>query len=160
MLAVSIVLGGLIGLAFVAIWIADVASDVTAISVVFAAVAIVLILLYVVVVVGTLVPLLAASVRRLHDTDHSGFWLLVALVPFGVWVVLYFLATASNPLPNEWGPNPQTAGDDPIESTSHGTAMDGNQGGPVVGWVTPPRRGPESTRIASSRQSLLLSSRS
>ena len=97
------------------------------------------------VVVGTLVPLLAASVRRLHDTDHSGFWLLVALVPFGVWVVLYFLATASNPLPNEWGPNPQTAGDNLIESTSHGTAMDGNQGGPVVGWVTPPRRGPEST---------------
>jgi uncharacterized membrane protein YhaH (DUF805 family) len=26
---------------------------------------------------GTLLPTLAAGVRRMHDTDHSGWWLIV-----------------------------------------------------------------------------------
>ena len=147
MLGLTIALGGLIGLALVAAGISDAASDFMPVAVVFTAVAAVLLLVYVVVVVGTVVPLLAVSVRRLHDANRSGFWLLLAFfAPFGALVVLYFLATASNPLRNEWGPSPHTARDDLIEATSHGTATDDNADGPVVGWVTPPQRGPESTQ--------------
>jgi uncharacterized membrane protein YhaH (DUF805 family) len=31
---------------------------------------------------ASLVPAIAVSVRRLHDTDHSGWWMLVPLAPF------------------------------------------------------------------------------
>lgn len=33
-------------------------------------------------------PSLAVSVRRLHDTDRSGWWLLISLVPFIGFIVL------------------------------------------------------------------------
>jgi uncharacterized membrane protein YhaH (DUF805 family) len=39
---------------------------------------------------ATLVPLLAAGARRLHDTNRSGWWQLLWLVPFGfILVVIY-----------------------------------------------------------------------
>jgi uncharacterized membrane protein YhaH (DUF805 family) len=37
---------------------------------------------------ATLIPQLAVSVRRLHDTDRSGWWLLLFFVPFFGAVVL------------------------------------------------------------------------
>lgn len=36
----------------------------------------------------TLVGMLALGVRRLHDTNRSGWWYLVGLVPFVGWIVL------------------------------------------------------------------------
>ena len=57
-----------------------------------------------------LVPGLAVSVRRLHDTNHSGWWLLVALVPFiGAIVLLIFMIRDSQPGQNQHGPNPKGA---------------------------------------------------
>src|SRR3546814_19495864 len=41
-----------------------------------------------------LLPSLAVAVRRLHDTDRSGWWLLIGLVPFVgaiILLVFYFL---------------------------------------------------------------------
>jgi uncharacterized membrane protein YhaH (DUF805 family) len=35
-----------------------------------------------------LLPQLAVSVRRLHDADRTGWWLLLALVPIIGWLVL------------------------------------------------------------------------
>jgi uncharacterized membrane protein YhaH (DUF805 family) len=65
-----------------------------------------------VVSIALLVPSLAAAVRRLHDTDRSGWWLLIALVPFvGVIVLIVFLAMESTPGPNQYGvtaPGPAT----------------------------------------------------
>jgi uncharacterized membrane protein YhaH (DUF805 family) len=41
----------------------------------------------------TLLPSLAAATRRLHDTERSGWWQLVCLVPVvGVVVIIVFLA--------------------------------------------------------------------
>jgi uncharacterized membrane protein YhaH (DUF805 family) len=47
----------------------------------------------------TLLPMIAVGARRLHDTNRSGWWQLLALVPFGVFVVIIFLAQGSLPAP-------------------------------------------------------------
>ena len=47
--------------------------------------------------IATLLPILAAGSRRLHDTNRSGWWQLLSLVPFGVIVVIVFLAQPSVP---------------------------------------------------------------
>ena len=39
------------------------------------------------------IPALAVGIRRLHDTNRSGWWLLIGLVPFvGAIVLIVFLA--------------------------------------------------------------------
>ena len=45
-----------------------------------------------------LLPMIAVGARRLHDTNRSGWWQLLALVPFGVIVPLILLAQRSTPL--------------------------------------------------------------
>src|ERR1041385_4655713 len=37
--------------------------------------------LYLIVALGLLVPGIAVAVRRLHDTNRTGWWLLAALLP-------------------------------------------------------------------------------
>jgi uncharacterized membrane protein YhaH (DUF805 family) len=58
-----------------------------------------------------IVPLLAAGVRRLHDTDKSGWWLLIGLIPLvGAIILIVFLATAGQPASNQYGLPPGGAG--------------------------------------------------
>lgn len=53
---------------------------------------------------ATLVPGISIGVRRLHDIDKSGWWLLIALVPLvGFLVLLYFLVQKPNPVANRFG---------------------------------------------------------
>lgn len=55
-----------------------------------------------------LIPSIAVGVRRLHDTDRSGWWLLIALVPLiGALVLLVFLASDSQAGSNRYGLNPK-----------------------------------------------------
>lgn len=57
-----------------------------------------------------LIPSIAVAVRRLHDTDRSGWWLLIVLVPFiGVIVLLMFMVENSKPGENKYGPEPRSA---------------------------------------------------
>ncbi|AYE60863.1 hypothetical protein BC335_0322 [Lactobacillus helveticus] len=35
--------------------------------------------------------LLGTAVRRLHDTNHEGWWILLYLVPFGWIFIIYFM---------------------------------------------------------------------
>jgi uncharacterized membrane protein YhaH (DUF805 family) len=52
--------------------------------------------LYVLFVLGTLLPGLAAASRRLHDTGRSGWWQLIGLIPLiGLIVLIVFLAQES-----------------------------------------------------------------
>ncbi|MBS7778651.1 DUF805 domain-containing protein [Acidovorax sp. CCYZU-2555] len=45
---------------------------------------------------ATLLPSIAAATRRLHDTNRSGWWQLICLVPLIGWIVLIvFLAQDS-----------------------------------------------------------------
>lgn len=57
---------------------------------------------------AVLIPSIAVSVRRLHDTNHSGWWLLISLLPFiGAIILLVFLVRDSQPGQNQYGPNPK-----------------------------------------------------
>jgi uncharacterized membrane protein YhaH (DUF805 family) len=59
---------------------------------------------------AVLVPSIAVSVRRLHDTNRSGWWLLISLVPLvGPIVLLVFLVLDSQPGENQYGSNPKAA---------------------------------------------------
>lgn len=55
-------------------------------------------------------PSLAVLIRRLHDTDHSGWWVFISLIPLiGAIVLLVFLVKDSTPTENKYGPNPKNA---------------------------------------------------
>lgn len=56
---------------------------------------------------ATLIPGLALSVRRLHDTGKSGWWFLIALIPFGSIVLLVFLCLDGSRESNNYGPSPK-----------------------------------------------------
>ena len=59
---------------------------------------------------AVLIPSIAVSVRRLHDTDRTGWWLLIGLVPIiGVIVLLVFMVLDSQQGENQYGPNPKAA---------------------------------------------------
>lgn len=59
---------------------------------------------------GVFIPSLAVTVRRLHDAEHSGWWLLIAMVPLiGVIVLLVFMVQESKPGQNQYGLNPKEA---------------------------------------------------
>ncbi|MDR7379589.1 uncharacterized membrane protein YhaH (DUF805 family) [Rhodoferax ferrireducens] len=63
-----------------------------------------------IVALGLLLPSLAVGVRRLHDIDRSGWWLLIAVVPVvGAIVLLVFSLKDSQPGSNRFGPNPKDA---------------------------------------------------
>ncbi|MEV7447895.1 DUF805 domain-containing protein [Streptomyces nigra] len=60
--------------------------------------------------VAVLLPSLAVGVRRLHDTDRSGWWLLIALIPLvGAIILLVFLASDGKSEANKYGLNPKLA---------------------------------------------------
>lgn len=60
-------------------------------------------------VLGLFIPSLAAAVRRLHDTGRSGWWLLISIIPFGGFVVLFFLVSDGESATNQYGPSPKGA---------------------------------------------------
>lgn len=57
---------------------------------------------------AVLLPSLGVAVRRLHDIDRSGWWLLVGLVPLvGIIVLLVFYSKDSQPGTNTYGLSPK-----------------------------------------------------
>ena len=56
-----------------------------------------------------LVPNVAAMVTRLHDRDHSAWWLLWNLLPGLGWLVLVITVglLGTQPHPNRYGPPPR-----------------------------------------------------
>ena len=51
-------------------------------------------------------PAIAVSVRRLHDIDRTGWWLLIALTGLGQLVLLIHYCTPTDPVTNRFGPPP------------------------------------------------------
>jgi uncharacterized membrane protein YhaH (DUF805 family)/DNA-directed RNA polymerase subunit RPC12/RpoP len=52
------------------------------------------------------IPYLAVTIRRLHDTNRSGWWCLVAGIPIlGAIALIVFMASDSDPRNNQYGPS-------------------------------------------------------
>jgi len=54
-----------------------------------------------------LIPGIAVAVRRLHDTNKSGWFLLLALIPFVNLYLIYLLVIEGDKGPNQYGPDPK-----------------------------------------------------
>jgi uncharacterized membrane protein YhaH (DUF805 family) len=53
-------------------------------------------------------PSLGLLVRRLHDTDRSGWWVLITVIPIIGWIVLLFFLLQPGSLgPNRYGTPPR-----------------------------------------------------
>jgi uncharacterized membrane protein YhaH (DUF805 family) len=53
-----------------------------------------------------ILPGIAVSVRRLHDLDRSGWWLLLCLTGIGGFVLLFWDFMKGSDGPNRFGPDP------------------------------------------------------
>jgi uncharacterized membrane protein YhaH (DUF805 family) len=58
---------------------------------------------------AVLVPTIAVAVRRLHDTNRSGWWLLLYLTCIGIIVLIVFWAMEGNAGDNKHGQDPKAA---------------------------------------------------
>ena len=57
---------------------------------------------------ATLIPAFALTFRRLHDTGHSAWWLLLILIPLLGWLVLLFFMVQRGDIgKNRFGPDPK-----------------------------------------------------
>lgn len=56
---------------------------------------------------ATLLPGIAVTVRRLHDTDRRGWWILIGVIPLiGTLVLLWFYASKGTAGSNRFGEDP------------------------------------------------------
>ena len=64
-------------------------------------------ILNLVVAIGLLVPSIAVGIRRLHDTDRTGWWILIGLIPLiGTIVLIVFWVQRGTDGDNRFGPDP------------------------------------------------------
>ena len=63
--------------------------------------------LYVLYLIAIFIPGLSVFVRRLHDTENSGWMFFILLIPLigSIWVFVLMIMD-SKPGENKWGPNP------------------------------------------------------
>lgn len=67
-------------------------------------------IVYLVYCLAIFIPSLAVGVRRLHDTNRSGWWTLISFVPLiGAIVLLVFFATEGTRGDNQFGADPKAA---------------------------------------------------
>jgi uncharacterized membrane protein YhaH (DUF805 family) len=63
--------------------------------------------LYIIAAIALILPAIAVLVRRLHDTDRTGWWFWIYLLPvIGLIVILVFTLTGGDEGDNKYGPNP------------------------------------------------------
>lgn len=59
-------------------------------------------------VLATIVPSIAVTVRRFHDQDKSGWFYLLSFIPYiGGLIVFVFMCLDGTPGPNRFGPDPK-----------------------------------------------------
>lgn len=56
---------------------------------------------------ATAIPILSMTVRRLHDSDKSGWWMLLAAVPVLQFAYFVWLCEDGTPGRNRFGPDPK-----------------------------------------------------
>jgi uncharacterized membrane protein YhaH (DUF805 family) len=79
-------------------------------------------------ILAVVIPSVASLVRRLHDTNRSGWWLFINLVPLvGPFILLSFTLTNGNAGENRFGPDPK------VETTAGA-----NTQAREMGYLAPP----------------------
>ena len=69
--------------------------------------ALVMLVLLILYSLATMIPSISVTVRRLHDTNHSGWWYWISFVPYvGPLVLLVFMCIRGTDGPNQYGPDP------------------------------------------------------
>lgn len=64
----------------------------------------------IVVLLGLLIPGLAVTIRRMHDTGRSGWWIFIVLIPLvGIILYIYWFVQRGTVGPNAWGQDPYDA---------------------------------------------------
>jgi uncharacterized membrane protein YhaH (DUF805 family) len=65
---------------------------------------------------GFLIPSIAVTVRRLHDSNRSGWWYFISLVPLigGIWLFILTVLDGT-PGPNRFGADPKGRGENTAE---------------------------------------------
>lgn len=67
-------------------------------------------------VLATIIPSIALSVRRLHDTNKSGWFYLISFIPYiGSFVLLVFFCIEGTRGPNNYGLDPKDSITNEIE---------------------------------------------
>jgi uncharacterized membrane protein YhaH (DUF805 family) len=70
--------------------------------------AILVIALAVIFVLGSIIPSIAVQVRRFHDQDKSGWFVLLSLIPYaGGLIIFIFMLLEGTRGPNQYGPDPR-----------------------------------------------------
>ena len=67
-------------------------------------------LAYAIYALAVFLPSIAVVIRRLHDTNKSGWMMLVSLIPFigGIWLII-LMCTNGTSGPNDYGEDPKAA---------------------------------------------------
>ena len=78
-------------------------------------------------IAATIIPSLASLIRRLHDTNRSGWWFFGSMIPVvGPFILFAMTVTDGNPGENRFGPNPKQ------QPTTEGALS------PEMGYLAPP----------------------
>ena len=64
-------------------------------------------LLFSILVIANLIPVFAAGVRRVHDINKSGWWILISIVPIIGLYIIVLLITDGSKGKNRFGPKPK-----------------------------------------------------
>ena len=66
-----------------------------------------LVLVFSILVIANIIPLYASGVRRLHDTDKSGWMVLISVIPLiGLYIIVLLIADGTKGK-NRFGPKPK-----------------------------------------------------
>ena len=56
--------------------------------------------------IAIIIPSFAVNVRRLHDVNRSGWWLLIELTVIGILLILFWCCNKGDEGENRFGPKP------------------------------------------------------
>jgi uncharacterized membrane protein YhaH (DUF805 family) len=66
------------------------------------------VIVFVVAYLAILIPSIAVQVRRMHDQDKSGWFVLLSLIPYiGGIIIFVFMCMEGTKGPNRFGPDPK-----------------------------------------------------
>lgn len=64
-------------------------------------------ILFSIITIANAIPNWAASVRRLHDTDKSGWFVLISIIPILGLIIFFLLMGEGSKGKNRFGPKPK-----------------------------------------------------